>query len=57
MKFYLCGAVPNGRIFLLDNVMDTGKTFFGARKLIPSIVPLMYATTNKIDYKMEVSEA
>lgn len=49
LKFYLCGAVPNGSIFLLDNVIDTGKTFFAAKELIPSIKPLMYATTNKIE--------
>lgn len=49
LEFRLCGEVPNGRIFLLDNVIDTGKTFFAAKELIPSIKPLMYATTNKIE--------
>lgn len=50
LEFHLCGVVPNGRIFLLDNVIDTGKTFLCAKKLIPSIKPLMYATTNKFMY-------
>ena len=48
LKMFLCGTIPNGKIFLLDNVIDTGKTFFTAKKLIPNIRPLMYATTNKV---------
>lgn len=35
----------NGRALFVDNVYDTGKTFSAAKRLIPHLCPLTYATT------------
>lgn len=39
----------NGNVFLIDNVLDTGQTFFTCRNLLNgiNIIPLVYAYTNK----------
>lgn len=38
---------PNGNLYFLDNVIDTGATFETARRLLPGIRPLIYATTGR----------
>lgn len=44
LRFYLTGSLPDSHLFLVDNVISTGKTVAAARKAIGQrIVPLVYA--------------
>ena len=45
-EFFLTGDVSGEDIYFLDNVLDTGTTYFAAKKLINNLKPLVYATTN-----------
>lgn len=48
LEMYLSCPVPkNRRIFFLDNVISTGKTFFTAKALIPDIKPLIFAAAGE----------
>jgi predicted amidophosphoribosyltransferase len=37
----------NGRILLIDNVIDTGATYLAAKKLIPELIPICYCSTGR----------
>ncbi|HCB93849.1 MAG TPA: hypothetical protein DEP57_08625 [Selenomonas sp.] len=44
LSFYLTGSLPDSPLFLVDNVISTGKTVEAARKAIGQrLVPLVYA--------------
>lgn len=44
LRFYLTDSLPDNPLFLVDNVISTGKTVEAARKAIgQQIVPLVYA--------------
>ena len=44
LRFYLTGSLPDSPLFLVDNVISTGKTVEAASKAIgQQIVPLVYA--------------
>lgn len=44
LRFYLTGSLPDSLLFLVDNVISTGKTVAAAGKAIgQQIVPLVYA--------------
>lgn len=52
LNFYLTEKIQtNNKIYLLDNVMDTGKTFYTIQKLInKQIYPLVFAKTNNNNF-------
>ena len=47
---YLRHGVKGEDILFLDNVIDTGATFKKAKALIPTLKPLVYATTGRVRY-------
>jgi predicted amidophosphoribosyltransferase len=49
VQFELTKSIKGSDIFFLDNVIDTGTTFFEANKLLNGrLKPLVYAKTNKL---------
>lgn len=52
LHFYLTDIIrENNKIFLLDNVLDTGKTFYTIQNLINRrIYPLIFAKTNNNNF-------
>lgn len=52
LHFYLTDIIKeNNKIFLLDNVLDTGKTFYTIQNLINKrIYPLIFAKTNNNNF-------
>ncbi len=57
VQFELIKNIKGSDIFFLDNVIDTGTTFFEANKLLNGrLKPLVYAKTNKLNEEDLVRE-